>query len=32
MTAYDRYFAGDLSNYEVPDSEIEANTASLKKI
>lgn len=32
MTAYDRYFAGDLANYEVPDSEIEANTASLKKL
>lgn len=32
MTAYDRYFAGDLANYEIPDSEIEANTASLKKL
>lgn len=32
MTAYDRYFAGDLANYEVPYSEIEANTASLKKL
>ena len=32
MTAYDRYFAGDLANYEVPDSEIQANTASLRKL
>lgn len=32
MTAYDRYFAGDLANYEIPDSEIADNTADLKKI
>lgn len=32
MTAYDRYFAGDLANYEVPDEEIAANTADLKKL
>lgn len=32
MTAYDRYFAGDLANYEVPDEEIKANTADLKKL
>lgn len=32
MAAYDRYFAGDLSNYEVPDEEIKRNTAQLEKI
>lgn len=32
MTAYDSYFAGDLANYEVPQSEIDANTAPLRKI
>lgn len=32
MTAYDRYFAGDLSNYEVPDEEIKRNTDQLEKI
>lgn len=32
MTAYDRYFAGDLANYEIPDEEIKANTADLKKL
>lgn len=32
MTAYDRYFDGDLANYEVPDEEIRANTADLKKL
>jgi len=32
MTAYDRYFAGDLANYEISDSEIKENTASLKKL
>lgn len=32
MASYDRYFAGDLANYEVPDSEIADNTSSLKKL
>lgn len=32
MAAYDRYFAGDLSNYEVPDEEIKRNTDQLEKI
>lgn len=32
MTAYDRYFSNDLANYEVPDSEIVANTQGLEKI
>ena len=32
MTAYDRYFAGDLANYEVPDSEILSNTRDLEKL
>lgn len=32
MAAYDRYFAGDLANYEVPEDEIAANTAGLKKL
>ncbi|MDE6160271.1 MAG: TrpB-like pyridoxal phosphate-dependent enzyme [Muribaculaceae bacterium] len=32
MAAYDSYLAGDLTNYEVPDAEIAANTASLEKL
>lgn len=32
MASYDRYFAGDLANYQVPDSEIAANVAGLDKI
>ncbi len=32
MTAYDRYYSNDLSNYEVPDSEILENTKDLEKI
>lgn len=32
MTAYDRFFAGDLSNYEVPDSEISSNVAGLDEV
>ena len=32
MTAYDRYFANDLTNYEVSDEEIRANTAALEQI
>lgn len=29
MAAYDRYFAGDLANYEVPQSDIQAHTDNL---
>ena len=32
MTAYDRYFANDLYNYEVPDEEIAKNTEGLERI
>ena len=32
MTAYDRYFANDLANYEVPEEEIRENTRNLEKI
>lgn len=32
MTAYDRYFAGDLANYSVSQEEIEANVADLDKL
>ncbi len=32
MSAYDQYLAGDLSNYDVPESEIKANTADLYKL
>ncbi len=32
MTAYDRYFANDLFNYEVPDVEIANNTKGLEHI
>ncbi|MDE6298803.1 MAG: TrpB-like pyridoxal phosphate-dependent enzyme [Muribaculaceae bacterium] len=32
MTAYDQYHTGDLSNYQVPEEEIKANTDSLEKI
>ena len=32
MASYDRYFAGDLANYTVPDDEIANNTASLEHI
>lgn len=32
MTAYDRYYANDLANYEVPDEEIIRNTQSLEQI
>lgn len=32
MTAYDRYFAGDLTNYELTDNDISANISSLEKI
>lgn len=32
MTAYDRYLAGDLTNHEVSDAEVAANTRDLEKI
>jgi len=32
MAAYDRYFAGDLSNYEYPEEEIAAALADLPKV
>ena len=32
MAAYDQYFAGDLTNYELPEAEIVKNVASLEKI
>jgi len=32
MAAYDNYFSGNLGNFEVPDSEIEANVSKLEKL
>lgn len=32
MAAYDQYIMGDLTNYEVPEAEIEANIAQLEKL
>jgi tryptophan synthase beta chain len=32
MAAYDQYFAGDLSNYELSDAEVAGNLAGLEKI
>lgn len=32
MTAYDQYNSGDLTNYELPDSEIQNNISKLEKI
>lgn len=32
MSAYDQYLAGDLANYEVPESEIKINTENLDKL
>ncbi|MBQ4008516.1 MAG: TrpB-like pyridoxal phosphate-dependent enzyme, partial [Muribaculaceae bacterium] len=32
MTAYDRFLANDLTNYNIPDSVIEENTAGLTKV
>ena len=32
MAAYDRYFAGDLTNYEVTDEEVANNLKDLEKI
>jgi tryptophan synthase beta chain len=32
MAAYDQYFSGELTNYELPDTEIAENVAKLEKI
>jgi len=32
MTAYDRYFSGDLNNYQVSDEEIANNVSTLEKL
>lgn len=32
MAAYDQYISGDLQNYEIPESEIEANVSKLEKL
>ena len=32
MTAYDQYLAGDLTNYELPQAEIDKNVSKLEKI
>ncbi|MEG2819489.1 MAG: TrpB-like pyridoxal phosphate-dependent enzyme, partial [Muribaculaceae bacterium] len=32
MAAYDRYFAGDLANYEVTDEQVTENTKNLEKL
>ena len=32
MAAYDNYFAGKLTNFEVPDASIEDNIAKLEKL
>jgi len=32
MASYDRYYAGDLTNYSVPDSQIDADTAGLREV
>ena len=32
MTAYDRYLAGDLANYELTDEEVKASTSTLEQI
>lgn len=32
MAAYDQYICGDLQNYEIPESEIEANVSKLEKL
>lgn len=32
MASYDRYFAGDLDNYTVPEADIFRNTASLREV
>ena len=32
MASYDRYFAGELKNYQVPEEEIAKNVAKLEKL
>jgi len=32
MASYDRYFAGDLTNYEIPEEELLKNTKDLEKL
>ena len=32
MTAYDQYFAGNLTNYEVTDEDVQKNIAQLEKV
>ena len=32
MASYDRYFAGDLTNYEIPEDELLKNTRDLEKL
>jgi hypothetical protein len=32
MASYDRYFAGELKNYQVPEEEITKNIAKLDKL
>lgn len=32
MASYDRYFAGDLTNYEIPEEELLKNTRDLEKL
>ncbi len=32
MASYDRYYAGDLADYTVPDSQIDAETAGLREV
>ena len=32
MASYDRYFAGDLANYQVTDEQVRENTKDLEKL
>ena len=32
MAAYDQYLAGDLTNYEVTDADVEKNLSEIEKI
>ena len=32
MASYDRYFAGDLTNYDIPEEELLKNTRDLEKL
>ena len=32
MASYDRYFAGDLTNYQVTDEQVRENTKNLEKL